>query len=179
MHEDRARWNAKYRSGLRHPICVNLIMHLTRLTRGRALDVAGGVGENAAVLAMAGFDVTMSDLSDEAVVAAARRSRDLRAPFHVVHADASFLPFRAAFDTVVCAYFLDRSIDLAARLRPGGTLFVENFTVATLRYKPDFRRSFCLEEGELRRLFAGLEELLYKEEDDGAKVTATLIARRP
>ncbi len=177
VHPDRERWNAKYRAGVHHPICVNLIMHLGRLTKGRAIDVAGGIGENAAMLAQAGFRVTLADISDEGVIAAKRHSRELRADFDVVQADAARLPFRAAFDTVVCTYFLDRSVDLASLLRPGGTLFVESFTVGTLKYTPDFRRAFCLEEGELRRLFP-LEEVLYKEDDDGSRVTATLIARR-
>ena len=153
-------------------------MHLGRLARGSALDVAGGIGENAAVLANAGWRVTLCDISDVGLREAMNRSRALRADFDLVQADATRLPFRAAFDAVVCTYYLDRSIDLAALLKPGGTLFFESFTIGTLKYTPDFRRAFCLEAGELRRLFP-LEEVLYKEEDDGAKVTATLIARKP
>ncbi len=179
MDPDRERWNRKYQAGIHHPICVNLIMHLGRLTKGLALDVAGGIGENAAVLAMAGFRVVTADLSDEGVAAAKRRSRDLRADYHVVHADATRLPFRsAAFDTVLCTYFVDRTVDFVRFLKPGGTLFFESFTVGTLKYTPDFRRSFCLEEGELRRWFAGLEEILYKEQDDGRSVIATFIGRK-
>jgi ubiquinone/menaquinone biosynthesis C-methylase UbiE len=179
MHPDAERWNAKYRAGVHHPICVNLIMHLGRLTKGRALDVAGGVGENAAVLAMGGWRVTLADVSHEGARLAARRSTELRTPFDVVQADAARLPFRGTFDTVVCTYFLDRAVDLAALLRPGGTIFCESFTVGTLKYTPNFRRAFCLEPGELRTLHPGLVEVLYKEEDDGSKATATLIARKP
>lgn len=180
MHPDRTRWNAKYRAGLHPPLSVRLIMHLGRLTPGMALDVAAGIGENASVLALRGWRVVAADLSDEAVARARRRASELKADLHVVQADATRLPFRhGAFDTVVCTYFLDRSVPLADYLRPGGTLFVESFTTDQIRYSPTFRRDFCYEPGELRRGCEGLDVLLYEETDNGRDATALLIARKP
>lgn len=153
-------------------------MYQDRLAKGRALDVAAGLGENAAVLALAGWKVTAADISDEAVRGAQKRARELRAPLNVVKADALYLPFRSQFDVVVCTYFLERFLRLERLLNPGGTLFVESFTVDHLRYAPTFKREYCLEKGELRTLYPGLEEVLYREDDDGVSAFATLIARQ-
>jgi SAM-dependent methyltransferase len=180
VHPDRERWNGKYRAGVHHETPnVNLIMHRERLARGRALDVAGGTGDNAALLALAGWDVAMCDVSDEAVAKARARAAELKAAVRIVQADALRLPFRGPFDLVVCTFYHERPLApvLASLLRPGGTLFYETFTTATLKYTPDFRRAFCVEPGELRSLF-GLTEILYKELDDGRSATAMYIGRR-
>jgi SAM-dependent methyltransferase len=181
MHPDRERWNAKYRSGVHHETPnVSLIMHRDRLARGRALDVAGGTGDNAALLALAGWRVAMCDVSDEAVTRARARAGELKAAVDVVQADAMHLPFRGPFDLVVCTFYTERALApvLVSLLRPGGTLFVETFSTATLKYTPDFRREFCVAPGELRRLFA-LDEVLYREDDDGRQATALYIGRKP
>src|SRR2546428_10916819 len=99
MKADRERWNAKFRKGGHELPSIPLIMHQGRLTRGRALDVAGGVGENAAILALAGWTVTMVDLSDEAVRRAKARARRLRADGRIVQGDARPLPLPGPFAT--------------------------------------------------------------------------------
>jgi tellurite methyltransferase len=180
MHPERLRWNDKYRAGVEHETPnVSLIMYQGRLSRGRALDVAGGPGGNAAVLALAGWDVTACDLSDEAVRRAQSRARALRAPVRVVQADALRLPFRGPFDLIVCAYFHEPAIAprLVALLRPGGTLFYETFSTAELKHSPNFRRSFCADPEDLRRLFP-LEEVLCRETDDGRGATTLFIGRK-
>jgi ubiquinone/menaquinone biosynthesis C-methylase UbiE len=177
---DRDRWNDRYRRGIRHENpCVRLIMYLGRLTKGRALDVAGGTGDNAAVLALAGFRVVMADVSDEAVALARARTRELRTDVEIIQADAGRLPFGAEFDTVVCAYYLDRALDLRRFLKPGGTLFLETFTTAHRKYAPDFPESYTLRSGEPKSLYPDLEVLHFAEEDDGAKAIATFIGRLP
>lgn len=176
---DRERWNDKYRRGIHHETPnVRLIMYQGRLTRGRALDVAGGLGENAAILALAGWKTVMADLSDEGVARARDRAKGLRVDLEVVQADARNLPFGAEFDTVVCTYYLDRTLDLRKYLKPGGTLFFETFTTEDLKYSPQLPREYCLEPGELKKLFGDLEVLHYAEEDDGAHAFATLIGRK-
>jgi len=182
MHTDRERWNAKLARG-GHPSIANvhLIMYRGRLARGRALDVAAGTGENAALLALAGWDVTACDISDEAVRRAAARIRQLKAPARLVQADAEQLPFRkGAFDTVVCTYYHDRDVALSLPrlLKPGGTLFYQSFTTAHLKFAPGFRREYCLEPGEMRALFAGLEEILCREEEDLEQAFGLFIGRR-
>jgi SAM-dependent methyltransferase len=124
--------------------------------------------------------VTGCDISDEAVARAKRRASELKADVRLVQADAARLPFRGPFDLVVCTFFFDRAVlaGLVRLVRPGGALFLQSFTTDHLRHAPGFRREFCLEPGELRRMLP-VEEILYREEDDGRSATALLIARRP
>lgn len=171
MNPDRERWNEKYRrGGAVEPPSVALLMYRGRLTPGRALDVAGGAGENACLLALAGWRVVLADLSDEAVARARARARSLRADLRVVQADARRLPFRGPFETIVVTRFLERSIapELARLLAPGGTLFAEQPVRG-------IRPEYCVAPGELRRLFAPLEPVLEIEEAD----RSVYIGRRP
>lgn len=155
MNPDRAKWNEKFRRGGHDLPSIPLIMYQGRLTRGRALDVAGGLGENAAILALAGWKVTLLDLSDEAVRRARTRARELKADFHAVQADALRLPFRGPFETVVVTHFLERSIapELVRLLAPGGTLFASTLT----RGLPE---RYCVKGGEYAQLFGALEVVL-------------------
>lgn len=182
MHPDRERWNAKYAAGRGgHGANARLIMYRDRLARGRALDVAAGAGENAAILALAGWKVVASDLSDEAIARARRRAGELKADLEFVQAEASQLPFRrGSFDAVVCMYFLDR--DAARRLpdllKPGGTLFFMTHRIGHQKYIPELPDKYCLAPGEVKSLFPGLEVLLHQEDDDGQEDYGLFIGRR-
>ena len=138
-------------------------MYQGRLTRGRALDVAGGVGENAAILALAGWTVTMMDLADEAVRRAQRRARELRADVRIVQGDALRLPFRGPFETIVVSKFLERSIapELVSLLATGGTLFCE-------QPMKGINEVYCVKPGEFPRLFSALETVLDATDGDRA-----------
>ena len=182
MHPDRERWNEKYKAGRGgHGANVRLIMHRDRLARGRAVDVAAGAGENAAILALAGWTTVAVDLSDEALARSQSRARELRADLSLVQADATRLPLRpSSFDTVVCTYFLDReSARLLPRLlKPGGTLFFMTHRVGHQKYIPELPTQYCLEPGEVVSLFPGLKLILHKEEDDGQEDYGLFIGRR-
>jgi tellurite methyltransferase len=155
MNPERARWNEKHRKGGHELPSIPLIMYQGRLRKGRALDVAGGPGENAAVLALAGWAVTTCDLSDEAVSRSRKRARELKADVRVVQADALRLPFRGPFDTIVVTRFLERSIapELVRLLAPGGTLFCE-------QPMSGISEAYCVKPGEFLRLFGALEKVL-------------------
>ncbi len=160
MNPERARWNAKHRAGGHELPSIPLLMHQGRLARGRALDLAGGLGENAALLALAGWEVTLCDLSDAALDRAKRRAVELKAGVRFVQADALRLPFRGPFDLIVAARFLERAIapELVSLLAPGGTLFGEQ----------PMSGSYAVGPGEFPVLFPSLETLLLKEDGETA-----------
>ncbi len=166
MNPDRARWNAKHRAGGHALPSIPLLIYQGRLAPGRALDLAGGLGENAALLALAGWRVVLADLSDEAVARARRRAAELKAEVRFVQADALRLPFRGPFDLIVACRFLERAIapELVSLLAPGGTLFAEQPMTGT----------YAVAAGEFPVLFPSLETLLLKE--DGA--TAVYLGRK-
>jgi SAM-dependent methyltransferase len=145
-------------------------MHQGRLTMGRALDLAGGLGENAAILALAGWRTVCADLSDVAVARARGRARELKADLHVVQAEARRLPFRGPFETIVVARFLERAIapELLRLLAPGGTLFCEQ---AAAGLPADWSAG----PGDFARLFPSLEILLDRTEDG----SSVFIGRKP
>lgn len=161
MNPDRARWNEKHKAGGHELPSIPLLRYQGRLARGRALDLAGGLGENAAVLALAGWRVVMADLSDIALGRAARRARELKADVRFALADALRLPFRGPFDLIVCARFLERAIapELVRLLAPGGTLYGEQ----------SLSGSFAIGPGEFPRLFPALRTLVL-DEDGGRAV---------
>lgn len=160
MNPDRARWNEKHAARSHELPSIPLLMYQNRLSRGRALDLAGGVGENAAVLSLAGWRVVACDLSDVAVARAKARAVELKTRVDLVHADALRLPFRGPFDLIVTSRFLERAIapELVGLLAPGGTLFAEQTMDGAYKIGP----------GEFPRLFPALETVLLKEEDGRA-----------
>jgi tellurite methyltransferase len=163
MNPDRLRWNQKHSTGGHDLPSIPLLMYQGRLAKGRALDVAGGRGENAAILALAGWSVTMVDLSDVAVRRAQVRARELKAAVRVVQGDALRLPFRGPFETIVVTRFLERSIApaLAGLLAPGGTLFCEQ----PMTGLPE---AYCIKPGEFPRLFGSLDPVLETTDGDRA-----------
>ncbi len=168
--DERTRWNERYRSG-NGPRRLNarLAQYLPLLKKGRALDLAGGIGQNAALLD--DWQVILVDLSDQALA----RASGLR-----VLADAGALPFPAAtFDTILDTFFFDPHVDFAGLLTAGGTLFFETYTTADARYRPEFNPAHRLDLDLLPQLLAGLEILVQNETDDGHRVYATIVARKP
>ncbi len=166
MGKDRDRWNDRYAAGygsLEPNPRVAKYRHL--LQPGLALDLASGNGNNATLLA--GWKVVLADISDRGLL----RARGLR-----VLADALALPFPAGiFDTILCTYFFDPRVDFGLLLKPGGTLFFETYTIADVKYRPDFPGSYRLDPSELPVIFRGLKQLVWEERDDGSRVVGTFV----
>ncbi len=185
--EDAVRWNSRYAGappGWYDAPRSFLLENLNRLpASGMALDLAMGVGQNAAVLVERGLTVVGIDISATAVLQAHRRTPRLLAV--IADLQQGFLP-AARFDVILNFYYLQRSLftRLPDILNPGGLVLVETLTRDILAVKPDIEPAFLLEAGELRNLFAGWDILLYREgwvaSDHGnRKAVASLCARLP
>lgn len=101
--------------------------------RGRAVDIACGLGDNAEALAEAGFDTTAFDFSERAIAWARRRFRDSPVDYHVADLFDPPSDWIGAFDLVNECYTVQSlSGDLrertfaaiAALVRPGGRLLM-------------------------------------------------------
>jgi len=101
--------------------------------RGRALDIGCGLGDNAARLAQAGFEVTAFDLSQTAIGWAAKRFPGLGIDWRTADLADPPVEFQGAFDLVNETYTLqalrppirEAAIQaLAGFVKPGGTLLI-------------------------------------------------------
>jgi len=155
--------------------------------KGRALDVACGIGREAAYLAELGFAVDAVDASDVAIAAvrerAAERALDIEATrMDLPGVDAGFP--RPPYDVICCFYFLQRALlgRIAGALAPGGLVLYETFTrdhVEAVGGRMPER--FLLEHNELLHAFDGLRILRYREAvipgTQRSRAVASLVAR--
>jgi len=128
---------------------------------GRALDVAGGAGRQAAWLVAQGFDVTIVDISTVGLDLA-------RAVLGVetVESDLECDPLPVGpWDLIVNVHYLHRPLfqQYPRILRPGGVLLFEHPTRTNLQRNAKPSERFLLEDGELPSLVEGLDVVHYGE----------------
>jgi len=168
--DERAEWEARYRSargadpGAPEPFIVNAVNSLS--ARGRALDLAGGIGRHALWVAERGWDATLVDISPTAVAEAAATAsrRGLRLATEVVDLDETD-PSGGPWDLVMIHHYLNRTLLGRAHelLRPGGTLVVCHQTLINLERSPRPGARFLLEPKELATLLSHLQLSTYFE----------------
>jgi SAM-dependent methyltransferase len=143
-----------------------LVEQLERLPRGRALDLAMGLGRNAVYLARQGWTVDGVDRSPEAVQKAMALAGSLGVHINGIVADLGTYEIRSgSYDLICCFYFLERRLFPAIRqgLRPGGAVLYQSVTIDQLALRPAFPREHCLEPNELLTWFQDLRVLYYRE----------------
>lgn len=161
--------------------------HLLPAT-GRAIDVASGLGKNAAWLAGRGLDVVAADISAVAVDAInhsatthglAVRGEELDIETHGLG--------DATFDVIAISYFLDRALlaCLASHLAPGGLALFAQPTVTNLERNAGPSERFSLGAGEVVELADALAadglDIVTADEKWRANTAheAWLVVRRP
>ena len=185
------RWNERYARDGFEPFPDRpaewLVEHRHLLAGGgRALDVACGDGRNARYLAQLGYDVDAIDASDVAIDAlrGAARERGLTVSASVVDLEREPLP-AGPYDVIVVMNFLQRDLfdALQEALAPGGLLFYETLAQAHVReLGRSFDPTYLLADGELLRVFGGLEVVDHHEgvaeRSDGPRGVQSIVARR-
>lgn len=186
---DRERWNARYASGeyaaRTHPSAL-LAAWTDRLPRGRALDVACGLGRNAIHLAAHGYAVDAMDVSDVALAKARDRAGAAGVMVNWVEADLDRPDIaRDAYDVVVVARFLDRPLlpRLVDALRPGGHIVYDHHYISPVQVGGPKGQRFRARPNELLERFRALRILFFEEgivtDPDGSRMAlARLVACR-
>jgi tellurite methyltransferase len=133
----------------------------------RALDVAMGRGRHALPLAAAGFRTFGVDSRHDVILDTVRRARSRGFELHAWCADLTMpaLP-SGRFDLVVVTRYLQRDLCpmLIETIAPGGFLLYETFTeLQKGRGRGPQSPDHLLRIGELRSLFAELDEIFYEE----------------
>jgi tellurite methyltransferase len=159
-----------------------------RLSPGRALDLACGVGREAVYLASLGWEVTAIDVLPDAL----DRARDLAVrcapaimPITWLVRDLERDPpsYAAEFDLVVGFRFLHRPLFklIPGWLRPGGGLVWETFTTEhRARHGKPRREHDVVRPGELRALLSERLQIIHSHEGSrGHAHTARIWAERP
>lgn len=180
MTTDRDRWNAKFLAGEAQstepdPLSVEVC---ASLTPGRALDLAGGAGRHALWLARHGWDVVLSDVSDEGLAIATRRAADADVTLAIRRESAGETLAWAAqdhpLDLIVVFWCLLREqfTALPGALRPGGMLVYKTYNSEHVRYTEGHSLSTALDPGELAIAFPALKTTLYRECEGVAELVA-------
>ena len=180
MTTDRDRWNAKFLAGEAQstepdPLLVEVC---APLIPGRALDLAGGAGRHALWLARHGWDVVLSDVSDEGLAIATRRAADADVTLAIRRESAGETLTWAAqdrhFDLIVVFWCLLREqfTALPDALRLGGMLVYKTYNSEHVRYTEGHSLSTALDPGELAIAFPALKTILYRESEGVAELVA-------
>ncbi len=186
----RCKWDSRYRATDRFPDPAGVLLENRHLlpTRGRALDLASGLGANALLLARWGLSVSAWDLSPVAIAAlktrAAAEGLALEAEVRDVLCHP---PAPARFDVILVSHFLARDLApaISAALLPGGLLFYQTFVRESVTDQGPGNPAYRLNRNELLRLFSDLVVRFYREEgrvgdlDRGTRDVAQLVAQRP
>lgn len=128
-----------------------------------ALDLAGGMGRHARVLAGQGCQVTLVDVSAAAVAHASHIEGITPLLADLENAPWPFAP--AQFDAIVVTNYLWRPLlgPLLVSLRPAGLLIYETFARGQETIGRPSRPEFLLEPGELLRVCQGMQVLAYED----------------
>lgn len=161
--KDRAKWNNIYknRAGDIYPRPDLLLLDYTPpIPLGherRALDLAGGLGQNGLWLAEQGYVVDILDISHTALDHA-RAEMSLRKirTVNLLCVDLDDAALTADTYDLVCVFrFLNRRLlaNLMTSIKSGGRLIYETFNSSILEARPDFNPAFCVNEGEFTAAF--------------------------
>jgi 2-polyprenyl-3-methyl-5-hydroxy-6-metoxy-1,4-benzoquinol methylase len=168
MTDLQDKWNAIYRSaGAPIRPAEVLSQHQYLLPkRGKALDLACGLGANALLLAEFGLDVDAWDISAVALQMLQNQAieKGLFIAAQQCRISAETLA-QEAYDVIVICRFLDRALcnAIMAALKPGGLLFYQTFTRHKLDQQGPSNSDYLLEHNELLRLFSPLNVVFYQE----------------
>ncbi|MBZ0278446.1 MAG: class I SAM-dependent methyltransferase [Anaerolineae bacterium] len=162
--DDRLRWDQRYQENLDspypppHPILFEFIPPVMGDEQHRALDLAGGLGQNGLWLAEQGYTVDVMDISRIALTRAQSEinRRHLR-HVNLLQVDLDTVELTPnTYDVLCVCYYLHRGLfsRLRAAMKSGGRVVYVTFNVRYKRIAPQINPAYLLEVGELAGYFA-------------------------
>lgn len=178
---DRVKWNQTYQTKAQapYPHPDLLLLDYTPSPRegaNRALDLAGGRGQNGLWLAGQGYTVDIMDISRVALESARTEmaARGLR-KVNLLAVDLDTTPLEAEAYEIICVFrFLNRRLfgEIADSIKHGGRIIYETYSLQYLDENPEFNPDYCLLGDELATAFDGWRILLNSEDGPVSRFVA-------
>lgn len=163
METDREKWNIRYKEEefpWKEPSCI-LKRFYSISRKGRALDIAAGLGRNSLFLAEKGFIVDAVELSDVAV----EKLKKLHKNINVIHEDLDYFNIpQKSYDLILNINYLNRRLfpQIIEGLKDNGVLIFETFL---LEEGIEIKKDYFLRRNELLHSFLKLHILFYEEKE--------------
>ena len=161
--EDKKKWNKKYQNNPIPDTPIELIKEYSKTAkRGRALDIACGMGRHSKYLASIGFEVDALDISSVAI------DSIINIP-NIYPKEVDFDSYtleRNRYDLIICTFFLKRELfpEIVNALKEGGVFIYETFVYHPDNEQTPSERSYLLKEGELEKTFKDRLEFIHIDE---------------
>ena len=160
-----------------------LVENVGLLPKGRALDLAMGVGQNTIYLAKMGFKAEGVDISPEAVDKAMKSAlgAGVTIKAQVVDLENDYYIKKDAYDLIICFNYLQRSLipQIKDGLKKGGMLVYETFIIDQARFGKPSNPDYLLKYNELLDVFRDFRCLRYREGIlPGPKAVAGIVAEK-
>jgi len=167
--DQRAKWDQRFARAKAINPPAQVLQRNSHLlsSKGRALEIACGLGGNSLFLAGQGYQVDALDISGVALQKLSAEAERRGLFVNTVRTDVEKqFSNTASYDLIVVSHFLYRPLcpALAKALKPGGLLFYQTFTRDARPDNGPSNPAWCLRRNELLELFAGLELVYYREE---------------
>ena len=153
--------------------------HIYRLPRGKALDLAMGIGRNAIFLATYGYEVDGIDISEVAVEKVRSLAQKKSLLIHARKADlTNYQISENTYDVILNFYFLERPLipQIKKGLKQGGMILFETYTIEQPHYGRPHNPAYLLKPNELLHSFGDLHIIYYHERVDAQKEETKAIA---
>ena len=165
----QSKWDRRFSSSTTPNEVAQVLQRNRHLLpqRGRALELACGLGGNALFLAAQGLQVDAVDVSPVALQKlanfAAKQKLDVTGLERDIESDWQS---PAQYDVIVCSHYLYRPLcpRIAAALNSGGLLFYQTFTLDKLDSSGPKTADYLLRNNELLQLFSELDLVYYRED---------------
>lgn len=185
MSKDKTYWNKRYETAdYVYGKAPDMFLHgmVSRLCKGKVLDIAMGEGQNAVYLAQKGFEVTGFDFSEVAGQKAKKLAAETGVTIDIQTKNVDFYMFPVmVFDTIVMTHYKPASrffTDIKKALTQGGTFLCSGWLTeqaGQTLYGEEVTLEECYAPNELLGYLTGLRVLYYEEtESDGVSMVRCL-----
>jgi len=172
MEYDRIKWNEKHatKKGFHRPDSF-LQKHFFMLKKGKALDIACGLGRNAFLLAENGFETIAVDYSDIGLMMLKKQAENSNLFIKNIVIDLDqpdLLLSEAPFDTIICVNFKpkpDLLKIIPQLLTNNGTFLLSSFNEIQSGLTP-FPAEKALQQDEFLNYWPALKTIIYERFSD-------------